>query len=111
MSWFSSTGAVNHSLIFQVRRQLDRIALHCCSQEAVNPLVFQHSWITPLVRVGITDRVIMAVVWRTQDSRLLKTYMHLTGRDVDNEMVKQFGSGEDPRFSCDGMDDIHARGP
>lgn len=75
----------------QVSRQLERIAERAGIKKRVNPHVFRHSRITHLVREGISESVIKAVAWGTQDSRMLKTYLHLTGQDVDNEMLRLYG--------------------
>jgi site-specific recombinase XerD len=75
----------------QVSRQLDRLALRAGVKKRVNPHVFRHSRITHLVREGISESVIKAVAWGSQDSRMLKTYLHLTGQDVDNEMLRLYG--------------------
>ncbi|MGA9085336.1 MAG: tyrosine-type recombinase/integrase [Methanoregula sp.] len=75
----------------QVSRQLDRIAARAGVNKRVNPHVFRHSRITHLVREGISESVIKAVAWGSQDSRMLKTYLHLTGQDVDNEMLRLYG--------------------
>jgi site-specific recombinase XerD len=75
----------------QVSRQLERIALRAGITRRVNPHVFRHSRITHLVREGISESVIKAVAWGSQDSRMLKTYLHLTGQDVDNEMLRLYG--------------------
>jgi site-specific recombinase XerD len=75
----------------QVSRQLDRIALRAGIKKRVNPHVFRHSRITHLVREGVSESVIKAVAWGSQDSRMLKTYLHLTGQDVDNEMLRLYG--------------------
>lgn len=75
----------------QVSRQLDRIALRAGITKRVNPHVFRHSRITHLVCEGISESVIKAVAWGSQDSRMLKTYLHLTGQDVDNEMLRLYG--------------------
>lgn len=75
----------------QVSRQLERIALRAGLTKRVNPHVFRHSRITHLVREGISESVIKAVAWGSQDSRMLKTYLHLTGQDVDNEMLRLYG--------------------
>ncbi|MDD1686070.1 tyrosine-type recombinase/integrase [Methanoregula sp.] len=75
----------------QVRRQIERIAERAGITKRVNPHVFRHSRITHLVREGASESVIKAVAWGSQDSRMLKTYLHLTGQDVDNEMLKLYG--------------------
>jgi hypothetical protein len=75
----------------QVSRQLQRMALRAGITKRVNPHVFRHSRITHLVREGISESVIKAVAWGSQDSRMLKTYLHLTGQDVDNEMLRLYG--------------------
>jgi site-specific recombinase XerD len=75
----------------QVSRQLDRLAYRAGIRKRVNPHVFRHSRITHLVREGVSESVIKAVAWGSQDSRMLKTYLHLTGQDVDNEMLRLYG--------------------
>ena len=75
----------------QVRKQIRVIANRAGIQKRVNPHVFRHSRITHLIRQGAAESVVKAICWGSQDSRMLKTYLHLTGSDIDNEMLKLYG--------------------
>jgi len=75
----------------QVRKQIRIIANRAGIQKRVNPHVFRHSRITHLIRQGAAESVVKAVCWGSQDSRMLKTYLHLTGSDIDKEMLKLYG--------------------
>jgi len=75
----------------QVRKQIRVIADRAGIRKRVNPHVFRHSRITHLIRQGAPESVVKAVCWGSQDSRMLKTYLHLTGSDIDNEMLKLYG--------------------
>ncbi len=74
-----------------VRTQIRVIANRAGIQKRVNPHVFRHSRITHLIRQGAAESVVKAVCWGSQDSRMLKTYLHLTGSDIDKEMLKLYG--------------------
>lgn len=75
----------------QVRKQIRVIADRAGIKKRVNPHVFRHSRITHLIRQGAPESVVKAVCWGSQESRMLKTYLHLTGQDIDNEMLKLYG--------------------
>lgn len=75
----------------QVRKQIRVIANRAGINKRVNPHVFRHSRITHLIRQGAAESVVKAVCWGSQDSRMLKTYLHLTGSDIDKEMLKLYG--------------------
>ena len=75
----------------QVRKQIRIIADRAGIKKRVNPHVFRHSRITHLIREGAAESVVKAVCWGSQDSRMLRTYLHLTGQDVDREMFKLYG--------------------
>jgi site-specific recombinase XerD len=75
----------------QVRLQFRRIADRAGITKRVNPHIFRHSRITHLIQQGAAESVVKAVMWGSQDSRMLKTYLHLTGQDVDKEMLRLYG--------------------
>lgn len=75
----------------QMRKQIRVLADRAGIKKRVNPHVFRHSRITHLIREGAAESVVKAVCWGSQDSRMLKTYLHLTGQDIDSEMLKLYG--------------------
>jgi site-specific recombinase XerD len=81
-------GPLTHA---QVRKQIRVLADRAGIQKRVNPHVFRHSRITHLIREGAAESVVKAVCWGSQDSRMLRTYLHLTGQDIDSEMLKLYG--------------------
>lgn len=71
--------------------QINRIASRCGLEKRLTPHLLRHSRITHLVQQGMQESVIKKMMWGSVNSRQLATYLHLTGDDVDNEVLKTNG--------------------
>jgi site-specific recombinase XerD len=57
----------------------------------VTPHLFRHSRITHLIQEGVSESVIKMVMWGSLHTDQFRTYVHLTGKDIDNEMMRTYG--------------------
>jgi Site-specific recombinase XerD len=71
--------------------QINRIASRSGLAKRITPHLLRHSRITHLVQQGMQESVIKKMMWGSPDSRQLATYLHLTGVDVDNEVLRTNG--------------------
>jgi integrase/recombinase XerD len=71
--------------------QINRIASRAGFEKRITPHLLRHSRITHLVQQGMQESVIKKMMWGSVSSRQLATYLHLTGDDVDNEVLKTNG--------------------
>lgn len=71
--------------------QINRIASRSDLEKRITPHLLRHSRITHLVQQGMQESVIKKMMWGSPNSRQLATYLHLTGEDVDNEVLKTNG--------------------
>ncbi|MDT8358519.1 MAG: tyrosine-type recombinase/integrase, partial [Methanomicrobiaceae archaeon] len=68
-------------------KQLDRIGERAGIKKHLTPHIFRHSRITHLIREGVSESVIKLMMWGTINSKMFHTYAHLTGNDIDNEIL------------------------
>jgi integrase/recombinase XerD len=71
--------------------QINRIASRSGLEKRITPHLLRHSRITHLVQQGMQESVIKQMMWGSVNSRQLATYLHLTGDDVDNEVLRTNG--------------------
>ncbi len=71
--------------------QINRIASRSGISKRITPHLLRHSRITHLVQQGMQESVIKQMMWGSVNSRQLATYLHLTGEDVDNEVLRTNG--------------------
>jgi len=74
-----------------VQKQLKRIAERAGIEKHITPHVFRHSRITHLIQQGVPESVIKQVMWGNTSTNMIQTYSHLTGTDIDHEMLKLYG--------------------
>ncbi|HDR74085.1 MAG TPA: integrase [Methanoculleus sp.] len=53
--------------------------------------IFRHSRITHLISQGMNESVIKLMMWGNINTNMFATYAHLTGSDIDNEVLGQYG--------------------
>jgi hypothetical protein len=53
--------------------------------------IFRYFKIPHIIQKGISESVIKKMMWGTIDSRMFRTYVHLTGKDLDQELQRVFG--------------------
>lgn len=71
--------------------QLKRLVARAGIEKHVTPHLFRHSRITHLIKEGVNESVIKLMMWGSISTRQFKTYAHLTGNDIDNEILARYG--------------------
>jgi integrase/recombinase XerD len=74
-----------------VTKQMRRIAERAGIEKYIKPHIFRHSRITHLIKEGVSESVIKLMMWGNIKTDMFETYAHLTGKDIDNEMLKSYG--------------------
>jgi integrase/recombinase XerD len=75
----------------QVARQIERIVKRANIKKHITAHLFRHTRITDMQKDGISESVIKQVMWGSVESRMFKSYLHLTGPDVDTEILRTYG--------------------
>jgi integrase/recombinase XerD len=75
--------------------QIQRIVERAGITKHVTPHIFRHSRITHMVQEGVSESVIKMIMWGSVHSKMLQTYAHLTGKDIDREMRRVYGLESD----------------
>jgi len=71
--------------------QLQRLGERAGITKRLTPHLFRHSRITHMVQEGVPESVIKLIMWGSIHSKMLQTYAHLTGKDIDREMRRVYG--------------------
>ena len=74
-----------------VNVQLKKIACRAGIKKRVTPHLFRHSRITHLHRQGCSEAVLKMMAWGHQRTRMMAVYSHLTGGDIDGEILRMNG--------------------
>jgi site-specific recombinase XerD len=74
-----------------ISKQLKKLVARAGIEKHVTPHLFRHSRITHLIKEGVNESVIKLMMWGSVNSRQFKTYAHLTGTDIDNEILSRYG--------------------
>lgn len=75
-----------------VRKILKTIAKKLNLKKRIYPHLFRHSRSTELAK-HLTEQQLKAYLGWTADSRMASTYVHLSGKDVDDAILRLNGSG------------------
>jgi len=75
-------------------RQLGRIAARAKVEHKVNPHNFRHSRATYLAQ-HLSESLLCEYMGLTQGSKMVRTYVHLSGRDLDKSLLKMYGLQHD----------------
>jgi len=90
--WIRSNGELIND--YGLRKQLVVIRDRTGIKKKCNPhLLFRHSRATQLAN-HLTESQLKAYFGWTQDSDMASTYIHLSGRDIDNAVLGMYGMGE-----------------
>lgn len=57
----------------------------------VTPHLFRHSRITHLIQEGVSESIIKMMMWGSVNSDMFSVYAHLSGKDIDDEMLDHYG--------------------
>lgn len=74
-----------------VDKQLKRIACRAGIKKHITPHIFRHSRITHLIKEGVSESVIKLMMWGNLTTNMFQTYAHLTGNDIDSEILRKYG--------------------
>jgi len=74
--------------------QLKRIARRAGIQKHITPHIFRHSRITHMIKEGVSESVIKLMMWGSLTTDMFQTYAHLTGKDIDSEILRTYGINE-----------------
>lgn len=70
---------------------LRRIARRAGITRHLTPHIFRHARVTHLIRAGISESVVKLQIWGSQQTKQFQTYCHLTGHDIDKEILHHYG--------------------
>ena len=73
-----------------VRFQLRELARRCGIKKKIYPHLLRHSRATQLANHLTENQMKLFFGW-TQDSKMASTYIHLSGRDIDNAVLSIYG--------------------
>jgi len=71
--------------------QLRKITARAGIPKHITPHLLRHSRITQMIRTGYNESIIKKVMWGDINTTMFDTYVHLTDRDIDNELLKRAG--------------------
>jgi len=74
-----------------VMRMMQRAVNEAGITKPVNLHLFRHSRITHLIQAGVPESIIKLIMWGSTRARSFKIYAHLSGSDVDREILKMYG--------------------
>lgn len=57
----------------------------------ITPHIFRHSRITHLIAEGMNESVIKLMMWGNINTKMFATYAHLTGKEIDQEVLRNYG--------------------
>jgi integrase/recombinase XerD len=73
-----------------IHKQLLRIAKRSGIEKHFTPHIFRHSRITHLIQEGVQESVIKLMMWGNTSTNQFQTYLHLTGKDIDDQMRNHY---------------------
>ena len=79
-----------------ISRMMQRAAQRAGVNKHVTPHIFRHSRITHLIKEGVNESVIKLQMWGNINTDMFATYAHLTGVDIDAEMLRTYGLTQVP---------------
>ncbi len=63
----------------------------------IKPHIFRHSRITHMLQSGMHESHIKLIAWGSVNTEMLRTYLHLTNSDLENEVAKLNGISIDSK--------------
>ncbi|MFA5409745.1 MAG: site-specific integrase [Bacilli bacterium] len=80
-----------------VTQMLRRAARRAEVEKHITAHLFRHSRITHLIKEGVNESVIKLMMWGNINTDMFATYAHLTGVDIDAEMLRTYGIAPEPK--------------
>ncbi len=84
-----------------ISKQLCRLSVRAGIRKHITPHIFRHSRITHLIQEGVSESVIKLMMWGSINSKMFQTYAHLTGSDIDSELLRAYGITPDTGKGAD----------
>lgn len=78
-----------------LEKMLNKLAVQINCHKNVYPYIFRHSRATHLAKL-LTEAEMKEFFGWTADSKMVKTYVHLSGRDIDEKILKIHGININP---------------
>ncbi|MEW6036336.1 MAG: tyrosine-type recombinase/integrase [Candidatus Micrarchaeota archaeon] len=100
----TTKGRGQQLLYVHVRLMLLRLAKKAGITKSVRPHMFRHARSTELAKLGLNQPQMEAYLGWRHGSDMPATYLHLSGKDVDDALLSVYGikkkEGEDNRLKC-----------
>jgi integrase/recombinase XerD len=77
-----------------ISKRIKRIVKRAGITKHITAHIFRHSRITHLIKEGMRESAIKKMMWGQADTTMWKTYVHLTGHDIDAEVSRLYGITE-----------------
>jgi len=87
---FATNGNPDNLSYNTMNEVIQNIAKHAGIKKRVNPYAFRHSRATFLSKY-LTDAELKVFLGHTQESRATAVYIHLSGKDIDDKLLKVYG--------------------
>jgi molybdenum cofactor biosynthesis enzyme MoaA len=92
-----------------ISMQLKRLAKRAGVEKHVTPHIFRHSRITHLIKEKVSESVIKLMMWGSLNTEMFQTYAHLTGSDIDSEILRTYGISVDKKNQENGHERLEPR--
>ena len=74
-----------------ISKRIQRIVKRAGIGRHVTAHIFRHSRITHLIKEGMQESAIKMMMWGQPDTSMWRTYVHMTGQDIDTEIARVYG--------------------
>lgn len=80
-----------------VHKMIKTAAIAAGIEKSVTPHVFRHSAVTQAVNDGMSEQVVKSIFWGNAGTGMLRTYSHLSNKDIVNAARQRYGLEEPER--------------
>lgn len=82
---------------YHMIRKMIRLAAEAADVEKrVTPHIFRHSAVTQAVNDGMSEQVVKSIFWGNAGTGMLRTYSHLSNKDIVNAVRQRYGIEKEP---------------
>lgn len=82
---------------YQGIRKMIKLATEAAGvDKKVTPHIFRHSAVTQAVNDGMSEQVIKSIFWGNSGTGMLRTYSHLSNKDIVNAVRQRYGIEKEP---------------
>jgi integrase/recombinase XerD len=86
-----------------ISKRIKRVTKKAGITKHITAHIFRHSRITHLIKEGMRESAIKKMMWGQADTSMWRTYVHLTGQDIDAEVSRLYGISEEDEEKEEGM--------